>query len=268
MLKSLAMFGMLLVILGPNCHADQVKTEKSNQKPATPVLTIPKQQQDSTTLKSEKQKDIHADVKIVNPPEKDFYDKAPVWINLVLVVVALGTGIVIGWQAWETRKAAEASNRSIILQEAALRQWVNIVPLGIGISRTLKNPCEVSVQFEIQNRTDYLVTIKRVEYELIPNIHMIGKFKVECDFPVAPRKREDDSAFPFTGECVIDIGELDGWGKIFIVAGDVTFLDCMDRERVQHFQDLYRGFADGRLERMKPSSIESTKDKPEDPNPN
>ena len=189
----------------------------------------------------------------------------PEGITAWLLLLTFGA---IVWQAWETRKAAEASNRSIILQEAALRQWVNIEPLGIGISRTLTNPCEVSVQFEIQNRTDYLVTIKRVEYELIPNIHSIGKFKVECDFPVAPRKREDDSAFPFTGKCVIDIGELDGWGKIFIVAGDITFLDCMDRERVQHFQDLYRGFADGRLERMKPSSISTAEDEPQNQDPN
>jgi hypothetical protein len=187
-----------------------------------------------------------------------------------LVVVSGLTGIVIGWQAIETRKASEASNRSIILQEAALRQWVNIVPLGIGISPTLKNPCEVSVQFEIQNRTDYLITIRRVEYELVPNIHSIRKFKVECNFPIVPQKREDDSAFPFAGTCVIDIGEMDGWGKIFIVAGDVVFVDCMDRERVQHFQDLYRGFVDGRLERMKPASISAAEDKPDEqpPDPN
>ena len=185
-----------------------------------------------------------------------------------LVWIAFFTGGVICWQSWETRKAAQSAERQIALQSSALRQWVNVVPLGIGVSRALKNPCEVMVQFEIQNRTDYLVTIKRVEYELIPNIHSVGKFKVECDFPVAPRKREDDSAFPFTGKCVIDIGELDGWGKIFVAAGDITFLDCMDRERVQHFQDLYRGFADGRLERMKPASIGTAEDEAESQNPN
>lgn len=189
----------------------------------------------------------------------------PEGITAWLLLLTLGA---VGWQAWETRNAADASNRSIILQEAALRQWVNVVPLGVGISRILQNPCEVSVQFEIQNRTDYLVTIKRVEYELIPNIHAVGKFNVECNFPVAPRKREDDSAFPFAGKCVIDIAELDGWGKIFIVAGDITFLDCMDKERVQHFEDLYRGFADGRLERMKPVSIGAAEDKPESQEPN
>ena len=184
--------------------------------------------------------------------------------NWVLVIVAALTGGVICWQSIETRKAAESAEKQTTLQSAALRQWVNVVPLGIDIPRALKNPCEVMVQFEVQNKTDYLVTIKGVEFELIPNIHSIGKFKVDCDFALVPRKSEDDSAFPFAGKCVVDLGELDGWGKIFIVAGDIKFLDCMEREQVQHFQDLYRGFIDGRLERMKPSSIESTEDEPED----
>lgn len=189
----------------------------------------------------------------------------PEGITAWLLLLTLG-GIV--WQAWETRKAAESAEKQITLQSAALRQWVNVVPLGIDIPRALKNPCEVMVQFEVQNKTDYLVTIKGVEFELIPNIHSIGKFKVDCDFALVPRKSEDDSAFPFAGKCVVDLGELDGWGKIFIVAGDIKFLDCMEREQVQHFQDLYRGFIDGRLERMKPLSITTTEDESESQNPN
>lgn len=182
------------------------------------------------------------------------------WPNGTTAWAIILTLIAIAWQSDETRKAAESSEKQITLQSAALRQWVNVVPLGISIPPTLKNPCEITVQFEIQNKTDYLVTIKGVEFELIPNIHSIGKFEVNSDFPLVPRKSEDDSAFPFAGKCVVDLGELDERGKIFIVAGDIKFLDCMDREQVQHFQDLYRGFMDGRLEKMKPSSIESTKE--------
>ncbi len=189
----------------------------------------------------------------------------PEGITAWLLMLTLGAII---WQAWETRKAAEAAEKQITLQSAALRQWVNVVPLGIDIPRALKNPCEVTVQFEVQNKTEYLVTIKEVEFELIPNIHSIGKFKVDCNFALVPRKSEADSAFPFAGKCVVDLGELEGWGKIFIVAGDIKFLDCMERDQAQHFQDLYRGFIDGRLERMKPSSIEGTKDEPENQDPN
>ncbi|MGB6686326.1 MAG: hypothetical protein WBE76_00620 [Terracidiphilus sp.] len=189
----------------------------------------------------------------------------PEGITAWLLLLTLG-GIV--WQAWETREAAQSAEKQITLQSAALRQWVNVVPLGINIPRTLENPCEIMVQFEVLNKTDYLVTIKGVEFELAPNIHSIGKFKIDCDFALVPRKSDDDSAFPFAGKCVVDISELDGWGKIFIVAGDIKFLDCMEREQVQHFQDLYRGFIDGRLERMKPLSITTTEDESESQNPN
>jgi hypothetical protein len=184
----------------------------------------------------------------------------PEGITAWLLLLTLGA---IFWQAWVTRKAAQSAEKQIALQTSAMRQWINVVPLGINIPRTLENPCEITLQFEVLNKTDYLVTIKGIEFELIPNIHLIGKFKVDCDFPLVPRKSEDDSAFPFAGKCVIDISELDGSGKIFIVAGTVTFLDCMDREQVQSFQDVYRGFMDGRLERMKPASITAAEDKSE-----
>ncbi len=177
------------------------------------------------------------------------------WPEGITVWAIIGTGFVIAWQSNETRRAAKSAESQIMLQSAALRQWVNVVPLGLSIPPTLKNPCEIALRFEIVNKTDYLVTIKGVEFELIANVHDIRKVKVDCDFPLPPRKSENESAFPFTGTCVIDVGEFNESGRIFIVSGDIGFLDCMDRKQVQPFQDLYRGFIDGRLERMKPSSI-------------
>jgi hypothetical protein len=112
MLKRWTIFGVLLVIFCADGRASQVQPKNNHQEPAAPVSTVPQQQENGAGLNGEKQKDIHADVKIVNPPEKDFYDKAPVWMNLALVVVALGTGIVIGWQSWETRKAAKGAQRA------------------------------------------------------------------------------------------------------------------------------------------------------------
>jgi hypothetical protein len=119
MLKHLAIFWMFLIVLCADCGAHQVQAKDNRQKPAAPVLTVPQQQDNGAPLNGEKQKDIHADVKIVNPPQKDFYDKSPVWMNLALVIVALGTGVVIGWQAWETRRAATGAEGAA---EAALAQ--------------------------------------------------------------------------------------------------------------------------------------------------
>ena len=124
MLKLLAIFWMFLVVFCANCSARNIQGKDSHQRPTAPVPAIPQQQHDSSTLKAEKQQDIHAKVEVVNTPKKDFYDKAPVWINLVLVVVAVGTGITVGWQAWETRKAAEATSKSVDLmgQQVALQR--------------------------------------------------------------------------------------------------------------------------------------------------
>lgn len=112
MLKPLAILGMLLIVFCAYGYAGQIQDKNTDQKPAAPIAAIPKQQNNGAALNSEKQDDVHADVKIVNPPQKDFYDKAPIWTNLVLVIVALGTGIVIGWQAWETRKAARGAQKA------------------------------------------------------------------------------------------------------------------------------------------------------------
>ena len=112
MLNRLAIFGVLLVVFCADGSAEQIQAKGNSQKPSAPIAAIPKQQDNGAALNGEKQDDIHADVKIVNPPQKDFYDKAPIWTNLVLVIVALGTGIVIGWQAWETRKAARGAQKA------------------------------------------------------------------------------------------------------------------------------------------------------------
>ncbi|MGA7829816.1 MAG: hypothetical protein WCA21_02525 [Terracidiphilus sp.] len=249
---------LIVAILGMSRYAEHRKAENQEYAQASgPEATVTPSETDKGGKPTKKPK---------YPPS---WVDTFAWPEGVTGWALFLTLLVIAWQSVETRRAAQSAERQTTLQSAALRQWVNVVPMGIDISRKLENPCEVTLQFEILNKTDYLVTIKGVEFELIPNIHDIGKFKVDCDFALAPRTRDLESAFPFTGKCVIDVGELDGWGKIFIVAGDVKFLDCMDRDQVQHFQDLYRGFIDGRLERMKPSSIQSTEENREHPqNPN
>ena len=267
MLKGLAIIGVCLICAG------MMAGQADNNSRPNPQPTKHEQPTLRAVNGEQRQADAGNDKGKPDGISRGWYAslKWPQWMrdsNWWLLIVAALTGGIICWQSIETRKAGQSVERQIALQASAMRQWINIVPLGIGIPRTLENPCEITLQFGVLNKTDYLVTIKGVEFELVPNIHSIGKFKVDCDFPLVPRKSEDDSAFPFTGKCVIDIGELDGGGKIFIVAGTVTFLDCMNNKQVQSFQDLYRGFMDGRLERMNPVSITATEDESESHDPN
>lgn len=50
-------------------------------------------------------------------PESEWYTalEQPEWLTLIVAVFALG---IIAWQSWETRKAAQASNKSV---DAAIR---------------------------------------------------------------------------------------------------------------------------------------------------
>lgn len=90
---------MLLVIFCADGCTNQIQGKDDRQKPAAPVSAIPQQQHSGGPFDGDEQKDIHADIKIVNPPQKDFYDKAPVWVDLALVFAALLTLWTIKRQA-------------------------------------------------------------------------------------------------------------------------------------------------------------------------
>lgn len=115
----MAIFGMFLVVVCANCRADQVHNKKSNQKPAAPVSPVTLQHPNPAAPEAKDQQDIHADVKIVNPPQKDFYDKAPVWINLALVVAAILTLLAIAKQTYHTRRAAQATELAVKASDKA-----------------------------------------------------------------------------------------------------------------------------------------------------
>lgn len=122
MLKHLAIvvFGMLLVVLGTYCSADEVQDKQSNQHPAAPVAPIVVQNPDGANLQGKEQQDIHADVKIVNPPKKDFYDKAPFWINLALALVgALGVAVGLRTLIHIRQQAKHMGEQTDILKQSA-----------------------------------------------------------------------------------------------------------------------------------------------------
>jgi hypothetical protein len=72
-------------------------------------------------------------------PLADRTQEALVLFTGLLVVVGFVTAVFIGWQSWETRKAAKAAHisadateKSVRLQETASRQWVNLDELRAG----------------------------------------------------------------------------------------------------------------------------------------
>jgi hypothetical protein len=119
---------MLLILLGFGCGAGNVRAAQKRERSASTVS--PQSISDQGTRPSSQQ-DIRADVKIVNPPQKDLFDKAVFWINLGLAAIgAFGIGIGIlslnklERQTKATEDAAKASLRQIEHLLASERAWL------------------------------------------------------------------------------------------------------------------------------------------------
>ncbi len=177
------------------------------------------------------------------------------WPEGVTAWALLFTLLVITWQSTETRAAAQSAERQIALQSVAMRQWVNIEPIKTVTSPNFIDSSEIALQFEVRNRTDYLITIKKIVAEVVHGAGPTRSFTVSCSVPVPPEKSSVDGGHPFYVNAFADRSTWTEIGAIFIVSGQVTYADCMDIERTQEFGDLFRGFGDGRLLKMKPSGL-------------
>jgi hypothetical protein len=124
-----------------------------------------------------------------------------------------------------------------------MRQWVNIELIGTSTPPAFMNPIEVSLQLEVRNKTDFLITLRKIVAEVFYG----GKariFTVTCDVPIPPEKSGADGGHPFYLTAFVDRGTWDTAGALLFVGGDVTYLDCMEVERTQSFRDLFHGYED------------------------
>lgn len=179
-----------------------------------------------------------------------WWHKLLTWPNGITAWFLLLTLGAIIWQAWETRKAAQSAERQIGLQSIAMSQWVNIEPIRTVTPPAFQNPVEVVLEFQVLNKTDYLLTVKKIEAEVFYG----GKariFKVSGSDPVPPEKSSAEGGLPFFLTLFANRSTWSDSGAMFFVGGEVTYLDCMDIERTQEFRDMFLGYEDGRLVRKK-----------------
>jgi hypothetical protein len=241
---------VLTAIVGMSQYAESTKQhyeESTRQANAAPVA---------------KSDDGNAHDNTNHPYQPPVWAKYVTWPEGVGAWAVILTMFIIAWQSIETRAAAiatedaaNASRDSIRIQEAGVRQWVNVVPIGLEIRNKLEDTSIVVLKFEALNRTDFPLTILGTDIEVIANIHTPQTFVTECRHSLVPQKADGDSTYPFFMEIVTTMNDWSNQGRIFIVAGDIKFLDCMGIERTQTIEDLYRGFKSGGLERMKPAGI-------------
>ena len=181
-----------------------------------------------------------------------WWDVLIAWPDGIAAWGLLATLTAIIWQSWETRKSAQSAEKQIALQSVAMSQWVNIEPIKTVTPPAFQNPIEVVLEFQVLNKTDYLLTVKKIEAEVFYG----GKariFKVSGSDPVPPEKSSAEGGLPFFLTLFANRSTWSDIGAMFFVGGKVTYLDCMNIERTQEFRDMFQGYEDGRLVRKKSS---------------
>jgi hypothetical protein len=97
----------------------------------------------------------------IGPPWWHEFFAWPEGITALLLLLTLGAVL---WQAWETRKAADATRDSVKLQEVAYKQWVEIDTWENRtphLQPTTKD-ATIRLTFQITNYTTWPFVLKRV----------------------------------------------------------------------------------------------------------
>jgi hypothetical protein len=84
-------------------------------------------------------------------------------VQLILIIITAITAVFIGWQAWETRRASTAMQRSLKLQEIAAQQWLFIEGWRIqALDPATGIPDRFEIAAEITNPTSARVTVEAI----------------------------------------------------------------------------------------------------------
>jgi len=153
------------------------------------------------------------------------------------------TLFVIAWQSAETRDAAQASRASIRLQEAGMRQWVDVEARAATVEeRSYMQDAPdfvVDLSFYAVNNTAYALTITAIE----TIVEMVGEsevFPLETNVTLPPRRESESNRYAFyIPTRSIKRESLDG-GTIVTINGSVTFIDCLEVTRSDYFGGFYR----------------------------
>jgi hypothetical protein len=91
MLKRLVILALLLFVF---CVQTYTQTDKTHDgakhtEPSSPVAFVVPQQDNSNGLQPKAQANINADVRVIQTPAKDRYDKAAFWVNFSLAGIGL-----------------------------------------------------------------------------------------------------------------------------------------------------------------------------------
>lgn len=129
------------------------------------------------------------------------------WAEWLLVVAAFLTLVVVGWQSRATARATKAMERSVNLQEANMRQWVDVEITGVQSIDALTDGAKlrenvvIQIKFKAINNTPHTFKIKKVTTKISRNRgpEEMGweTFEVEEEATLPPSKEGKESNYPF-----------------------------------------------------------------------
>jgi hypothetical protein len=174
------------------------------------------------------------------------------WPEGVTAWLLLLTMLVIAWQSWATSISAMAANRSIKIQEAGMRQWVDVEAIDCRIQKwRLKTPrpFAVNIQLQVVNNTPNVLTLMKVETVISISLENTEVFCIEVTTDLSSHKESESSRYPFYVPTeTIEEKQLSA-GAIVILNGQVTFIDCLGETRTQDFGGVY-SCSDGYIKKL------------------
>jgi hypothetical protein len=219
------------------------KNTSDNKAPTSPLPSVVNPvaaNPDQNASNSPKAKNAPQSISIRDLPSvsvsRDWADWV-LWVFNGLLVAAGFFGIRVAYktlgiierQTKATEDAAKATEKSVRLQEAQLRQWVDIEGLGCrteptfftGIAETM-----LIFRFEIFNRTNMPLTLEWVISRVCG-----GKQSSPLHYTLAPTKSYHcEAATSLKGDSLVDFGTAKLVRVVIITVG---FVDAFDNSRKQ-----------------------------------
>jgi hypothetical protein len=139
--------------------------------------------------------------------------------------------------------------RQVVLQGAAMQQWVDVETRGVSVKTTWNKPFTLELQFEAVNNTPFLLTINKIVTTVALWCDAWEEFTVETWDRLPPAKDGKISGHCFYIETSMATKEEFEKVTLFTMTHKITFTDCLGKKRTQWFSGHYDCGPD-RLERM------------------
>lgn len=232
MLKYLAVFALLLYVFLVQAHAQTNNAQQASksQQPAPKTAPVVIQNSNSPSLQYPHQENVPKDVRVVSAPAKDRYDKAAVIANLALVLVGIGGIVVAVCTMQKIERQTKAAQDSILLQETAYEQWIDLVNWKSSIKPDyLDGWPRLNISVEVANSTKFPVTLNHAEVSF-------GSYPCTTVFLGSDRFLAPN--VPVRIESMIDINEdkKDSFMENALgipVTGKIIFTGVLKRQRTQ-----------------------------------